>query len=100
MNKTKENANMKIIVRGISEETIKAEVKAIIREYCERENVYAKADLSNKGNLKGVKIYPAGSKALIGYVSYHVVSGKPTSYAVINRRRPVKVYALKEGADE
>ena len=86
---------MKIIVRGISEETTKDEIKAIIREFCERESVYVKADFSKKGNLKGVKIYPTGSKALIGYVSYHVVSGKPTSYAVINRRQVVKTYTLK-----
>lgn len=56
---------MKIVVRGISEETTKDEIKAIIREYCECESVYAKADLSNKGNLKGVKIYPSGSKSLL-----------------------------------
>lgn len=85
---------MKIVVRGISEETTKDELKAIIREFCECEGVYVKADFSKKGNLKGVKIYPAGSKALIGYVSYHVVSGKPVSYAVINRRQVVKTYAL------
>lgn len=87
---------MKIVVRGISEETTKDEVKVIIRAFCEFESVYAKADISNKGNLKGVKIYPTGSKAIIGYVSYCVVSGKPTSYAVINHRQPVNTYALKE----
>lgn len=91
---------MKIIVRGISEETTKDEVKAIIRAFCKCESVYAKPDLSNKGNLKGVKIYPTGLKGLIGYVSYHVVSGKPVSYAVINRRRVVKTYSLREGGDE
>ena len=102
---------MKIIVRGISEETTKDEIKAIIREFCKLENVYAKADiefcklenvyakadLSNKGNLKGVEVYPVGSMMLIGYISYDVVSGKPTSYAVINRRQVVKTYVLKEG---
>ena len=88
---------MKIVVRGISDEVVKDEIKAIIREYCEHESVYAKADLSKKGNLKGVKIYPLYSKALIGYVSYYVVSGKPTSYAVINRHQVVKTYVLKEG---
>ena len=91
---------MKIIVRGIRDELLKEEVKAIIRGFCECESVYAKADFSKKGNLKGVKIYPTGSKALIGYVSYHIVSGKPTSYAVINRRQVVKAYALKEGGEE
>lgn len=44
---------MKIVVRGIKDEMLKEEVKAIIHEYCECESVYAKADLSNKGNLKG-----------------------------------------------
>ena len=44
---------MKIVVRGIDDEMLKEEVKAIIREFCECENVYAKADLSKKGNLKG-----------------------------------------------
>lgn len=92
MNKTK------IFVRGISEETTKAEVKAIIREFCECENVYAKADLSNKGNLKGVEIYPTGSKSMIGYNLYDVVLGTPVYYGHIKRRRPVKVYALKYGA--
>ena len=71
---------MKIIVRGISEEKTKAEVKAIIREFCERESVYAKADLSNKGNLKGVKIYPNGSKAVIGYIAYDLTSSVPRYY--------------------
>lgn len=33
---------MKITVRGISDERIKDEVKAIIREYCECDSVYAK----------------------------------------------------------
>lgn len=90
---------MKIVVRGISDKFVKEEIKAIIREYCEYESVYVRADFSKKGNLKGVKIYPVGSKALIGYVSYYVVSGKPTSYAVINRRQAVKTYALKEGGE-
>ena len=90
---------MKIIVRGISEETAKDELKAIIREFCECESVYAKADLSIKRNLKGVKIYPTGSKALIGYVLYNVVSGKLVSYSVINRRQVVKTYALTERGD-
>ena len=91
---------MNIVVRGIKDEQFKEELKAIIRAYCERESVYVKADVSNKGNFKGAEIYPTGSKALIGYVSYHVVSGKPVSYAVINRRQVVKTYALTEGDDE
>ena len=91
---------MKIVARGISEETTKAEVKAIIREFCEHESVYAKAAFSNKGNLKGVEVYPVGSMMLIGYISYDVVSGKPDYYAHIKRRRVVKTYALKEGRDE
>ena len=86
---------MKIVVRGISEETTKDELKAIIREYCEHESVYAKAAFSNKGNLKGVEVYPVGSMKLIGYISYDVISGKPDYYAHIKLRRPVKVYALK-----
>lgn len=86
---------MKIVVRGISEETTKAEVKAIIREFCELESVYAKADLSNKGNLKGVKIYPSGSKSLVGYISYDVTSMTAVYYTLISRRTPVKTYTLK-----
>ena len=87
---------MKIIVRGISEETTKDEIKAIIREFCEYESVYAKAAFSNKGNLKSVEVYPVGSMMLIGYISYDVVLGKPTSYALINRRQVVKTYTLGE----
>lgn len=90
---------MKITVRGIKDEMLKEEVKAIIRGFCERESVYAKADLSNKGNLKGVEIYPRGSKAMIGYIAYDVTSREPKSYTVVKRRRVVKVYALKEGGD-
>lgn len=86
---------MKIIVRGISEETTKDEVKAIIREFCEHESVYAKAELSNKGNLKGVKIYKTGFKSLVGYISYDVTSMTAVYYTLINRRLPVKSYALK-----
>lgn len=86
---------MKIVVRGISDEVVKDEVKAIIREFCELENVYAKADLSNKGNLKGVKIYPSGSKSLVGYISYDVASMAAVYYTLISRRMPVKTYALK-----
>lgn len=86
---------MKIIVRGISEETTKAEVKAIIRKFCERESIYAKADLSNKGNLKGVKIYPSGSKSMIGYILYDIVLREPVYYTHIKRREVVKTYALK-----
>jgi hypothetical protein len=91
---------MKIVVRGISEETTKDEIKAIIREFCELENVYAKADLSNKGNLKGVKIYPTASKSMIGYISYDVTSRTPKFYTVIKRRQVVKTYRLKAGGEE
>lgn len=87
---------MKIIVRGISEETTKTEVKAIIREFCDCESVYAKGDFSNKGNLKGIEIYPTGSNSLVGYILYDVESRTPKYYTVVKRRRPVKVYALKE----
>ena len=86
---------MKITVRGISDEIVKEEVKAIIREFCECESVYAKADLSNKGNLKGVKIYKAGSKSLVGYISYDVASMTAVYYRLISRRKPVKTYTLK-----
>ena len=86
---------MKIVVRGIRDELLKEEVKAIIREFCERENVYAKADLSNKGNLKGVRVYPTGSKSLVGYISYDVASGKPKTYTVVKRRQVVRTYSLK-----
>lgn len=86
---------MKIIVRGISEETTKAEVKAIIREFCEYENVYAKADISNKGNLKGVKIYPTGSKSMTGYIAYDVASRMACYYKIIKRRQVAKTHALK-----
>ena len=88
--------SMKIIARGMSEST-KDEVKDIIKAFCECNSVYAKCDLSNKGNLKGVEVYPTGSKSLIGYILYDVASGTPKYYTVVKRRRPVKVYALKEG---
>ena len=88
---------MKIVVRGITEEMLKDEVKAIIREYCEYESVYAKAELSKKGNLKGVEIYPTGSKAMIGYIAYDVTSREPKYYTVVKRRRVVKTYALRNG---
>ena len=91
---------MKITVRGIKDEMLKEEVKAILREFCERESVYAKADISNKGNLKGVKVYPTGSKSLVGYISYDVTSRTAVYYTLINRRQVVKSYALKEGGDE
>lgn len=86
---------MKITVRGISDAMLKEEVKAIIRAYCKCESVYAKADLSNKGNLKGVKIYPSGSKSLVGYISYDVASMTAVYYTLISRRAPVRKYALK-----
>lgn len=91
---------MKIIVRGISEEITKDELKAIIREFCEYESVYAKADTSNKGNLKGLEIYPTGSSSLVGRILFDVASRTPKRYVVIKRHRVVKSYALKEGGDE
>ena len=89
---------MKITVRGIKDAMLKEEVKAIIREFCECESVYAKGDFSKKGNLKGIEIYPTDSKSLIGYLLYDVVSKAPRCYAVIKRRQVVKTYALKERA--
>lgn len=86
---------MKIIVRGIEDEMLKEEVKAIIREFCEHESVYAKADLSNKGNLKGVKIYPNASKSMIGYILYDIVLREPVYYTHIKRRRVVKNIRIK-----
>lgn len=91
---------MKIVVRGISDKFVKEYLKVIIRAFCECESVYAKAEFSNKGNLKGVKIYPTDSKSMIGYISYHVPSRKPNYYSVIKHREVVKTYALKEGGDE
>ena len=44
---------MKIIVRGIRDENIKIEAKAIIHLYCECESVYVKADKLSNGNLWG-----------------------------------------------
>lgn len=90
---------MKIVVRGIRDEVVKDEVKAIIREFCECENVYAKTDLSKKGNLKGVEIYPTGSKSKIGAIVYDVASRTPKRYTVIKRRQLVKTYVLREGGD-
>lgn len=86
---------MKIIVRGITDEMFKEEVKEIIRAFCKCESVYAKADLSNKGNLKGVKVYPTGSKSLVGYISYDVTSITAVYYTLINRRQVVRTYMLK-----
>ena len=86
---------MKIVVRGIRDEAVKDEIKAIIRAFCKCESVYAKADLSNKGNLKGVKVYPTGSKSLVGYISYDVTSRTAVYYTLINRRQVVRTYMLK-----
>ena len=86
---------MKIVVRGIRDEAGKDEIKAIIRAFCKCESVYAKADLSNKGNLKGVKVYPTGSKSLVGYISYDVTSRTAVYYTLINRRQVVRTYMLK-----
>lgn len=91
---------MKITVRGISDAMLKEEVKAIIREFCDCESVYAKGDFSKKRNLKGVEIYPAGSKSLIGYIAYAVVSKAPKCYVVFKRRQVVKTYSLTEWGEE
>lgn len=88
---------MKITVRGIKDEMLKEEVKAIIREFCDCESVYAEGDFSKKGNLKGVEIYPTGLKLLIGYILYDVASKTPKCYGVIKHRQVVKTYTLKEG---
>lgn len=93
---------MKITVRGIRDAMLKEEVKEIIREYCEWENVYAKAFWSGEhqtGHLRGVEIYPTGSNALVGRILYDVASRTPKRYTVIKRRQLVKAYELKEGGD-
>lgn len=88
---------MKIIVRGINEETTKAEVKAIIREYCECDSVYTRGFLGNNavGYLRVVEIYPTGSTSMIGRILFDVDSGAPKFYKVVKRRRVVKTYTLK-----
>ena len=89
---------MKIIVRGIRDELLKEEVKAIIREFCDCDSVYTKGFFSAKnqsGHLRGVEIYPTGSSSLVGRILFDVASGTPKRYTVVKRRRVVKVYALK-----
>lgn len=89
---------MKIVVRGIKDEMLKEEVKAIIREYCERDSVYAKGFFFRKRQewiSERVEIYPTGSKSMVGLILYEVGSRVPHSYTVVKRRRVVKVYALK-----
>lgn len=89
---------MKIVVRGIRDEVVKDEVKAIIREFCECDNVYTKGFFSGRkqsGHLRGLEIYSTGSNSLVGRILYDVASGKPKSYTVVKRRRVVKTYALK-----
>ena len=93
---------MKIVVRGIKDEILKEEVKAIIREYCKCDSVYAKGFFSGRyqgGHLRGVEIYPTGSKSMIGFILYDVYTRKPKVYVGINRRQVVKTYRLKEGCD-
>ena len=89
---------MKIVVRGIRDEAVKDEVKAIISEFCACESVYAKSFWSGEyktGCLRGVDIYPTGSNSLVGRILYDVASGTPKSYTVVKRRQVVKTYALK-----
>lgn len=91
---------MKIVVRGIRDEVVKDELKAIIREYCECDRVYTKGYYSGtmqSGHLRGLEIYLTGSNSLVGRILYDTASGKPKSYTVVKRRRVVKVYALKYG---
>lgn len=90
---------MKITVRGIKDEMLKEEVKAIIREFCDCESVYARGFWSGKfqsGHLRGVEIYPTGSKSMIGFMPYDAYSRKPKHYTIIKRRQVVKTYALRE----
>lgn len=93
---------MKITVRGIKDEMLKEEVKAIIREFCDCERVYARGFWSGKfqsGHLRGVEIYPIGSKSMIGFILYGAYTRKPSIYAVIKRRQVVKTYTLREGGE-
>lgn len=89
---------MKITVRGIKDEMLKEEVKAIIREFCDCESVYARGFWSGEfqsGHLRAVEIYPTGSKSKIGAILYGAYTRKPKIYAVIKRRQVVKTYTLK-----
>lgn len=88
---------MKIMIRGIYDGIKKDEIKKIIKEFCNCENVYAKADVSRNGNIKGVAVYPTGSKSIVGYISYLPDLKTPKVYIVLKRRRLVKSYALNEG---
>lgn len=93
---------MKITVRGIKDEMLKEEVKAIIREFCDCESVYARGFWSGEhqtGHLRAVEIYPTGSKSKIGVILYDTYTRRPDIYAVIKRRQVVKMYALKEGGE-
>lgn len=89
---------MKITVRGIKDEITKEEVKALIRVFCDCENVYARGFWSGKfqsGHLRGVEIFPTGSKSKIGFILYDPYTRKPKVYAVIKRGQVVKTYTLK-----
>lgn len=93
---------MKITVRGIKDEMLKEEVKAIIREFCDCESVYARGYWSGEfqlGHLREVEIYPTGSKSKIGKILYETYSREPKSYTVIKRRQVVKTYTLREGGE-
>ena len=88
---------MKIIVRGVRDEMLKEEIKAIICEYCECDSVYASGFWSGEyqtGHLRGVDVYPVGSKSRIGFILYEGHLRGPKSYTVIKRRQVVKTYVL------
>ena len=94
---------MKITVRGIKDEMSKEEVEAIICEFCDCENVYARGFWSGKfqsEHLRGVEVYPTGSKSMIGFIHYDAYSRKPKYYTVIKRRQVVKTYALNKGGKD
>lgn len=89
---------MEITIRGIKDEMLKEEVKAVIREFCDCESVYARGFWSGEyqtGHLRGVEIYPTGSKSKIGKILYDVESRTPKRYTVIKSRQVVKMYSLK-----
>lgn len=94
---------MKITVRGIKDGMLKDEVKAIIREFCDRESVYARGFWSGEyqtGHLRGVEIFPTGSKSRVGVIIYDAYTRKPKRYTVIKRRKLVKAYSLTEWGEE
>lgn len=94
---------MKITVRGIKDEFLKEEVKAIIHEYCDCERVYARGFWTGEdqtGHLNFVEVYPVGSKSLIGQILYDVASRTPKYYTVVKRSQVAKTYALSMKASK